>query len=87
MQAIVTKFVCPTDKNPNPMISARAQAGRVVVDWDHTTGPDLNHKQAAVALCKKFGWVGTLVRGALPSGEQVFVFQPNGDAGLTVEVK
>lgn len=67
MQAIVTKYHGPTDHRGS-RVTARAQAGRVTVHWDHALDSQANHDAAALALCRKFDWRGTLAEGALPDG-------------------
>ena len=70
LQAIVTKYHGPTNYKGS-RISARAEAGRVVLAYDHALNPDENHKAAAQALAERLGWkeaIGypALAGGALP---------------------
>jgi hypothetical protein len=75
MQAIVTKYHGATNFRGS-RVSAKASAGRVTVSWDDALDVDANHRAAAVALCRKFGWHGTLVEGGLPEGTgNVYTFQ------------
>lgn len=69
-QAIVTKYHGPTNYKGS-RISARADAGRVIVSYDHALNIDENHKAAAQALAERYGWTvangyPALVSGALP---------------------
>lgn len=69
-QAIVTKYHGPTN-HKGSRISARAEAGRVVVSYDHALNISDNHKAAAQALVERFGWTvdkgyPPLAGGALP---------------------
>lgn len=76
MQAIVTKFHGPTNLKGS-RVSATADAGRIVLEWDPALNPDGNHLAAAVAFAKKFGWKGRIVGGSLPrsnSSHMAFVF-------------
>jgi hypothetical protein len=73
MQAIQTKFIGPTNRL-GARVSAKAQAGRIIVPWDHHLSPDNNHKVAAVMFAQKFEWKGELVGGGLPDGSMVWVF-------------
>lgn len=76
MQAITTKYIGPTNFR-GARVAASAQAGRVVLDWDHAKNPDGNHAAAARALANKYGWEGRLVGGDLPaaaSHHMAFVF-------------
>jgi hypothetical protein len=66
MQAIETRWMRPTD-HKGARIVARAEAGRVVVSWDHSLNPELNHRAAARELVRKLGWFGTWCSGAVPS--------------------
>ena len=65
MQAIVTKYHGPTDRKPS-RITARCDAGRIVVQWDHRLNVADNHREAVSALATKLGWSGTWILGSLP---------------------
>lgn len=75
-QAIVTKYHGPTNHRGS-RVSARCDAGRTTVEWDHALNPDANHTRAVVALVRKLGWSGRLHLGALPlaSGGYVAVVE------------
>lgn len=74
MQSIETKYLGATDYKPSRII-ARAQAGRVIVLWDHSLDQEANHDAAAKVLCKKFGWTGYVVSGGKADGKgNVYVF-------------
>lgn len=71
LQAIVTKYHAPTNYR-GARISARADAGRVSVVYDHGKSPEANHAGAAQALAYDCGWTtekgrAPLVGGALPA--------------------
>lgn len=71
MQAITTKFI-PCTNTKGSRVKAAAQAGSVTLSWDH--GIDNNHKAAAMALVKKYGWDhGEWIEGHLPDGSSVWV--------------
>jgi hypothetical protein len=72
MQAIQTRYHGPTDHNGS-RITARCDAGRVTVPYDHALGLPENHDAAADALIRKLGWTGRYVSGALPDGSYVHV--------------
>lgn len=74
MQAIVTKFIPPTDKS-GPRYQARCQAGRLTIDQRDADGPMGNHKIAAMALVHRLGWAdyGRWVAGGLVDGSTVWV--------------
>lgn len=70
MQAIVTKYHGSTNTRGS-RISATAEAGRIMLSWDHALNGSDNHMAAAQALADKMGWTvaagyPALVGGALP---------------------
>ena len=72
-QAIVTKYYGPTNTRGS-RIKATAAAGSVTVSYNCGLSQGDNHKAAAEALARKFGWVGTYARGGMPcEGGDVFV--------------
>jgi hypothetical protein len=79
MQAILVKFVGPTNTKPSRW-SVSCQAGRMIISKGHfcDTNDDKDARQAALALCDKLKWntnaYGQLVEGGLPNGDRVFVF-------------
>jgi len=67
-QAIVTKYHGPTNCKGS-RVSARADAGRVVLAYDHALTLEENHAQAALDLMEKKGWMRPgrrLLGGGLP---------------------
>jgi hypothetical protein len=66
MQAIETKFHGPTN-NSGSRISARCEAARIILPWDHALDSEANHIAAARALMAKLGWEGKLYTGSVPS--------------------
>jgi hypothetical protein len=77
-QAILTKYHGPGNVRGS-RISAEAAAGKIFVPYDHALDIDDNHKVAALALIRKFGWERRaqdgLAHGTLPSGDHVHVFK------------
>lgn len=67
MQAIVTKYLGPTDSRGS-RVKAMADAGAVILSWDDALDPDGNHDAACAALVGKLGWgtYGRWVGGTLP---------------------
>lgn len=55
MQAIQTKYHGPTNVRGS-RISAKCDAKRIVLSWDHSLDADGNHKMAAAELIKRLGW-------------------------------
>ena len=76
MKAIKTVYHGATT-NLSSRITATAEGGhRVTIPYPHEFGEGMDsHAQAALALCKKLGWTGTLHGGGLPDC-YVFVFAP-----------
>ena len=70
MQAIITKYIGPTDTKPS-RIKATAAAGSITVSYDHSLNIDGNHIAAAQELAAKFGWTGKWVQGCLHTGDYV----------------
>lgn len=73
MQAIVTKYLGATNTKPS-RIKATASAGSVTISYSYDHDTEGCHRQAAQALCDKFGWKGSFVTGGLPNGDYVHVF-------------
>lgn len=66
-QAIETKFYCPSNVKGS-RYSASCDAGRVILDADHSLGFQENHIRAAKALASKLGWDGVWSGGATKGG-------------------
>lgn len=71
-QAIQTKFLPPTNTR-GARVSARADAGRIVIAWDHALGVYANHNAAAVALARRYGWPEDMDGGSLPGAGFAFI--------------
>jgi hypothetical protein len=67
MQAIVTKYHGPTNYKGS-RISARAEAGRIIVHYDHALNIGENHAAAAQALADRLGWTTDKGYPALAGG-------------------
>jgi hypothetical protein len=69
MQAIVTKWLQPTDTKGS-RIKVKCQVKSIIVSWDSGLGVEENHKAAARVLIEKLGWnqgcYGKWYAGALP---------------------
>lgn len=74
-QAISTKFLGPTNYRGS-RVRAVAQAGSVVVQWDHALNSEQNHDAAAKTLAEKFGWYGAWFGGGLERGN-CYVWVPS----------
>jgi hypothetical protein len=82
-QAIVTKFHGPTNVRGS-RVSARAEAGKITLSWDHALNSDQNHITAAEALVEKLGWSGHWVGGSIPGTSGYVFVQDDGD-GFAIE--
>jgi hypothetical protein len=71
-QAIQTKFHGPTNTRP-ARVSARADAGRITLSWDRALGVHDNHKAAATALARRYGWPEDMAGGSLPGSGYAFI--------------
>lgn len=90
MQAIITKYLGPTDTRGG-RVKAKCDAGSVTVSWDHALDIELNHRAAALALITKLGWLDMaevygLATGSIPSGEYVHAFARERHAGIASRV-
>jgi hypothetical protein len=80
LQAIVTRYHGPGNVR-GARVSARCEAGRLTLPWDHALNAEDNHRAAAEALARKFGWLpegGRLAGGGLGNAVYawVLVFEP-----------
>jgi hypothetical protein len=82
MKAITTKFHGPTNFKGSRIKATDSDGNSVTVSTDHALNSDGNHDAAAVALCKKMGWTGSLIRGWTKDGA-VYVFE-NGSERVKV---
>lgn len=77
MQAIQTKYLCPTNFRGS-RVKATAGAGSITLEWDDSKNSYDNHRAAMHALVEKLGWA-RLARderwetGALSDGSFVHV--------------
>lgn len=82
MRAIRTKYHGPGNVRGS-RVSASCGENTVTLSWDNTLsdGSEANHVQAALALCKRMGWDGTLSMGTLSKRGRVegrvFVWGPS----------
>lgn len=78
MQAIITKYIGPTNKRGSRIKARQAAsyAGKpksVTIDWDYGLRVEHNHKAAAIALAAKLGWHGDWAGGSNCGEGYVFV--------------
>lgn len=80
MTTIITRVIPATNYKPARIVADAGLKRRIVVSYDHgNTNP---HKAAAIALCQKFNWEGSLVEGGMERGA-AFVFV---DADATFQI-
>lgn len=76
MKAIKTVYRGPTDTRGSRIIASDEDGNRVTIPYPYELGPGMDcHAKAAVALCRKMKWTGTLHGGSLKDC-YVFVFAP-----------
>lgn len=66
MKAIKTKYIGPGNVRGSRVVATTEDHNRIVLSWDSSKNSEENHQAAAIALCEKFGWYGTLVTGCFP---------------------
>jgi len=73
MQSIQTSFLPPTNYK-GARIVAKAQAGRLILPWDHELNVEQNHAKAARAFATRLSWYPeVLYGGVLRDGSYVWV--------------
>lgn len=63
MKAITTKFHGHTESKPVRYSATDSDGNKVII-----SGTSPSHDTAAIALCRKMNWTGTLVRGGTKEG-------------------
>lgn len=76
MTTIITRFVGATNYKGSRIIADAGLKRRITVSFDHASSNP--HRDAAIALCQKFGWTGSLVEGGMERGS-AFVFVSDSD--------
>lgn len=66
MKAILTKYHGPTNTRGSRISATDDDGNRVTVPYDHAARDP--HDEAALALCRKMGWTGTLAKGSTGKG-------------------
>ena len=66
MKAITTKYVGPGNVRGARIIADDGDGNRLIVPYDHASSTP--HDDAAIALCRRMAWTGTLTRGTLMRG-------------------
>ena len=67
MKAIVTKYLPCTDTKGSRIKASDEDGNSVIIGFPHelSWSNGENHAKAAIALCRKMGWKGELIRGCL----------------------
>ena len=76
MQAIITKYLSPTD-HKGTRIKATCAGGSVTVPYRYESDDTASHREAAWALVAKMGWERSdkvLESGTLPSGDMCHLY-------------
>ena len=73
MQAITTKYICPTDRKGARIKATNAVGKSLTIGYRHDLSSEAAHRAAAEALASRLDWPGRLVQGAIKGG-YVFVF-------------
>ena len=74
MKAIQTRYHAPTNVRGARISAFDSDKNRVSLPYPYEDRSSLAHAAAAIALCKKMRWTGTLQGGYLPKGDMVWVF-------------
>ena len=75
MKAITTTYHGPGNVRGSRIIASDSDNNRAIVHYDCSLDSEGNHDSAAIALCRRMNWHGTLVRGSLRHGN-VYVWLP-----------
>lgn len=91
MKAIKTTYKGATNTKGSRIIASDEDTNKITIPYPHELSGMDCHAKAAVALCLKMGWTGTLHGGGLKNC-YVFVFAPlsddrNGAYPIEEEVK
>ncbi len=74
MKAIQTRFLPATNSLGSRIVADDGDGNRATIGYPHEAGMGEDaHRLAAIALCHKMNWDGSLVAGALKDS-YVFVF-------------
>lgn len=71
MKAIVVLYLEPTDTK-GARYCAIAEGVKALLSPEQTEQD--NYALAALKLCERMNWTGTLAQGTLPNGDKVFVW-------------
>lgn len=85
MKAIRTKYHGPGNVRGSRVSATDEDGNRVSVPYNHAAARYGSHDAAALELCRKMGWTGTLIRGSLGDGF-VYVFDPREEGAEFAQV-
>lgn len=73
MKAITTKYIGPTNYRGSRIKATDDAGNSITIGYDSVLNHEEPYAKAAIALCKKMGWTGSLVSGWTKDG-YVFCF-------------
>ena len=65
MKAIQTKYLRATNCRGSRIVASDEDGNKIIMPWNSAYNTFNNHQIAAVKLCKKMGWPGTLQTGGI----------------------
>ena len=85
MQSIIVRYRGATNTRGSRLLAKNSAGGTSVsIPWDSGLSDEENYSVAAVALCAKLGWHGSLASGSLEDGDRVFIFVKRGAGDIEV---
>ncbi len=66
MKAIITKYLPATNSRGSRIKASAEGVPSLTIPYPHELSGAAVHAAAAVALCRRMGWGGTLASGGLP---------------------
>lgn len=75
MKTITTKYLLPTERHGGRIKATDNDGNSVTIDYPHEiSGQEEKHCAAAMELCGKMGWTGTMVGGYIKGCQFAFVW-------------
>lgn len=82
-QAIITRYIGPTDTKGSRVRATSASGLTLTLGWDSALGSEENHRAAALALANKHNWLNRpntyLVSGGLKTGNAYVIIEIEND--------
>lgn len=86
MKAIRVKYLGPTNTKGSRLRASAEGGCSKTIPYPHELSGEACYAAAAVALCEKMNWGGSLIGGCLTGGDYVFCFA-GGEEYRLVNVK